>query len=218
LTRGIELRKKIGLFGGSFDPIHVGHLIIAEQFREGLALDEVRIVPAKVSPFKTESPPSSDKDRLEMIRLAIGANPHFSVDDSEIRRGGVSYTVDTVRAMQESEPQSDFYLLIGADSLVDLKKWREPSDLLSRVQLVVARRGGMPDPDWTSLMGIATPAQIEAIQRIRLDVPSMEIASRDIQRRVREGRSVRYLVPAAVEAYAKEHKLWLPTFDPKSAT
>jgi len=153
-----------------------------------------------------------------MIRLAIGANPSFSIDESEIRRGGVSYTIDTVRAMQESEPHSDFYLLIGADSLVDLKKWREPSDLLSRVQLVVARRGGMPEPDWTSLTGIATPLQIETIQRIRLDVPSIEIASRDIQRRVREGRSIRYLVPAAVEAYAKEHRLWLPASGPRSAT
>ncbi|MFN9985255.1 MAG: nicotinate-nucleotide adenylyltransferase [Pirellula sp.] len=212
------MKKKIGVFGGSFDPIHLGHLIIAEQFREGLGLDAVRIVPAKVSPFKTESPPSSDKHRLEMIRLAIGANPYFSVDESEIRRGGVSYSIDTIRAMQELEPDAEFYLLIGADSLVDLRKWREPSELLSRVQLVVASRGGMPDPDWASLSGIATPAQIEAIQRIRLDVPSIEIASRDIQRRVREGRSIRYLVPAAVEAYVKEHGLWLPASGTKPAT
>lgn len=120
--------------------------------------------------------------------------------------------------MQELEPDAEFYLLIGADSLVDLRKWREPSELLSRVQLVVASRGGMPDPDWASLSGIATPAQIEAIQRIRLDVPSIEIASRDIQRRVREGRSIRYLVPAAVEAYVKEHGLWLPASGTKPAT
>jgi nicotinate-nucleotide adenylyltransferase len=202
------MSQRIGIFGGSFDPLHVGHLIIAEQFREGLRLDQVRFLPAKVSPFKQEQLPTTDKQRIEMLRLAIGAHPAFAIDDSEIRRGGVSYSIDTVRELQTQILGAEWFMLIGADSLTDFAKWKEPGELLDRVQLVVARRGGHGEIAWDALRGLTTPANIERIRSTAIDVPAMEIASRDIRHRVQHGRSIRYLVPASVEAYIREHKLW----------
>lgn len=202
------MSQRIGIFGGSFDPVHVGHLIIAEQFREGLRLDQLRFLPAKVSPFKQEQLPTTDKQRIEMLRLAIGAHPAFAIDDSEIRRGGVSYSIDTVRELQTQILGAEWFMLIGADSLTDFAKWKEPSELLDRVQLVVARRGGHGEIAWDALRGLTAPANIERIRSTAIDVPAIEIASRDIRHRVQHGRSIRYLVPASVEAYIREHKLW----------
>ncbi|MFN7732901.1 MAG: nicotinate-nucleotide adenylyltransferase [Pirellula sp.] len=200
--------QRIGIFGGSFDPVHVGHLIIAEQFREGMRLDQVRFIPTKVSPFKQEQLPTTDKQRLEMLRLAIGAHPGFAIDESEIRRGGVSYSIETIRELQTQISEAEWFLLIGADSLTDFAKWKEPSELLDRVHLVVVRRGGHGEIAWDALKGLTTPANIARIRSTAIDVPAMEIASRDIRQRVQHGRSIRYLVPASVEAYIREHKLW----------
>jgi nicotinate-nucleotide adenylyltransferase len=202
--------KRIGIFGGSFDPIHLGHLLIAEQFRNELSLDMVKFIPAKISPFKLDYTPTADKHRLEMIKLAVGANPHFELDPIEIQRGGVSYTVDTIEQLQVSEPQASWYLLIGADSLKDFRKWKSPDRLLSLVHLVVAHRGGYSDPDWTQLQGIVSDEELRSIQQRRLDIPVMEISSTGIRNRIEQGRSIRYLVPAPVEVYIREHQLYLP--------
>lgn len=200
--------QRIGVFGGSFDPVHVGHLIIAEQFREGMGLDQVRFIPAKVSPFKQEQLPTTDKQRLEMLRLAIGAHPGFAIDDTEIRRGGVSYSIETIRELQTQITGAAWFMLIGADSLTDFAKWKEPGELLDRVQLVVVRRGGHGEIAWDALTGLTSPANIDRIRSTAIDVPAIEIASRDIRQRVQQGRSIRYMVPASVEAYIREHKLW----------
>jgi nicotinate-nucleotide adenylyltransferase len=206
--------KRIGIFGGSFDPIHLGHLLIAEQFRSELSLDLVKFIPAKISPFKLDYVPTADKHRMEMIHLAIGANPNFELDPIEIHRGGVSYTVDTVEQLQASEPQAQWYLLIGADSLIDFKKWKSPEKLLRMVRLVVAKRGGCPEPDWTQLDGIVSCEDFLSIQKCRLDIPVVEISSTGIRHRIKEDRSIRYLVPASVEVYIHEHQLyrsWMQT-------
>jgi nicotinate-nucleotide adenylyltransferase len=199
---------RLGIFGGSFDPIHIGHLIMAESFREALHLDRVVFLVAHVSPFKTDSQPTGDKHRLEMIRLAISGNSCFECDDREIRRGGVSYTVESLRAIREESPNADLCMLIGSDSLKGFHEWREPHSILDLVHLIVAHRGGWETIDWNDLAKVAQSDQLAAIQGRILDAPQIEIASRDIRRRVREGRTIRYLVPAAVETYIREHRLW----------
>jgi nicotinate-nucleotide adenylyltransferase len=205
--------KRIGIFGGSFDPIHFGHLLTAEQFFSELSLDQVKFIPAKVSPFKLNYTPTADKHRLEMIKLAIGAHPNFEVDPIEIQRGGVSYTIDTVEQLQNNQPDAEWFLLIGADSLKDFKKWKSPEKLLETVQLVVARRGGCPEPDWQELVGLVSPERLLRIQQIRLDIPVMEISSTEVRKRIEKNRSIRYLVPAPVEVYIQEHQLYRPSTD-----
>jgi nicotinate-nucleotide adenylyltransferase len=202
-------KRRLGVFGGSFDPVHHGHLIMAESFREWMKLESVIFLPAYVSPFKTETKPTSDKHRLEMLRLAICGNGSFLLDDREIRRGGVSYTVDSLRAMRDESPNAEFYMLIGSDSLIGFDRWREPDAVLSLADVVIAQRGGLENITWGDLAKVASPEQLRSIQSRVLDVPQIEIASRDIRRRVNEGRTIRYMVPAAVEAYIHEHRLWL---------
>lgn len=201
-------KRRIGIFGGSFDPVHLGHLLIAEQFAQDMKLDVVKFIPAKVSPFKLSYTPTSDKHRLEMLRLAVGSNERFEVDSLELERGGVSYTIDTVASLRSVEPDAEYYMLIGADSLKDFKKWKSPEELLRSVSLVVARRGGEAPPEWSELSGLATPEVLSGIQERVLDLPAMEISSTDIRRRVERGRSIRYLVPSGVEVYIHSHGLY----------
>lgn len=201
-------KRRIGIFGGSFDPVHQGHLLIAEQFAEDMKLDLVKFIPAKVSPFKLGYTPTSDKHRLEMLRLAVGSNPRFEVDPLELERGGVSYTIDTVTALRGVEPDAEYYMLIGADSLKDFKKWKSPEELLVSVSLVVARRGGEAPPQWSELSGLASREVLEGIQKRALDLPAMELSSTDIRRRVAQRRSIRYLVPSSVEVYIHSHGLY----------
>jgi nicotinate-nucleotide adenylyltransferase len=144
-----------------------------------------------------------------MLRLAICGNGCFRLDDREIRRGGVSYTVDSLRAMHEESPNAELYMLIGSDSLIGFDRWREPGAVLSLANIVIARRGGFGNIAWDDLAKVASPDQLRSIQGRVLDVPLIEMASRDIRLRVKEGRSIRYMVPAAVEAYIHEHHLWL---------
>jgi nicotinate-nucleotide adenylyltransferase len=203
------MSRSVGIFGGSFDPVHLGHLIMAESFRESMGLDTVVFLVANVSPFKTGSQPTGDKHRLEMMRLAISGNPCFECDDREIRRGGVSYTVESLRAIREELPDADLYMLIGSDSLKGFHEWRDPHSILNLANLVVAHRGGWETIDWSDIQKVAQPDELVAIRNRILDAPQIEIASRDIRRRVREKRTVRYLVPPAVEAYIHEHQLWL---------
>lgn len=201
-------KRRIGIFGGSFDPVHLGHLLIAEQFAQDMKLDVVKFIPAKVSPFKLSYTPTSDKHRLEMLRLAVGSNKRFEVDSLELERGGVSYTIDTVASLRSVEPDAEYYMLIGADSLKDFKKWKSPEELLRSVSLVVARRGGEAPPEWSELSGLAIPEVLSGIQERVLDLPAMEISSTDIRRRVERGRSIRYLVPSGVEVYIHSHGLY----------
>jgi len=201
-------KRRIGIFGGSFDPVHLGHLLIAEKFAQDMKLDVVKFIPAKVSPFKLSYTPTSDKHRLEMLRLAVGSNERFEVDSLELERGGVSYTIDTVASLRSVEPDAEYYMLIGVDSLKDFKKWKSPEELLRSVSLVVARRGGEAPPEWSELSGLAIPEVLSGIQERVLDLPAMEISSTDIRRRVERGRSIRYLVPSGVEVYIHSHGLY----------
>lgn len=199
---------RVGILGGTFDPIHYGHLILAEEARACLALDRVLFVPAKEPPHKLLQPYSPAADRLEMVRLAIATNPHFEVSDVDLARPGPSYTVDTLALLQESlGPRAELYFLMGLDSLANLLTWHEPAGIVARAHLVVARRPGFT-ADLQGLEG-ALPG-ITARTHI-LEIPEIGIASHDLRRRVREGLPIRYQLPDEIEAFIHARGLYRAT-------
>ncbi len=204
----MNMTARIGLFGGSFDPIHNGHLLLAELCRESLALDQVLFVVANVSPFKTGKQMASNKDRIDMVKLAIGGNPSFAVDTREIDRGGVSYTVDTVREILSERPDAQLYLLAGADVLTDIDKWREPQRLFTLVTPCIISRGGLGAPDWERLAPYVDPSRLAEIKASQVLAPQCEISSSNLKSRVASGKSIRYQVPPAVEVFIQEHGLY----------
>lgn len=199
--------SRIGVFGGSFDPVHVGHLVLADQCREQLNLDEVRFVPAYVSPLKQHAAPISSEHRVAMLRLAIQGNCNFSVDTRELEREGVSYTVDTLLSMREEFPEAELFLLMGADSVQDLPKWKSPERILELAAIGAITRGGVGEPDWTIVEQFVGPERLLQVRQ-RIDTPSLEISSSDLRQRIADGRSVRYLLPELVERYVNEHDLY----------
>lgn len=186
---------RIGVFGGSFDPIHLGHLVAAEKAREHLELDQVRFVPAARQPFKVEGHEADARHRAEMVRLAIAGNPGFLLDLREIERGGVSYTVDTLRELKAEYPSDQLFLILGADAARDLAKWREAPVLPQLAVVAVVTRPGVSPP--------AVPG-ISAI----VPAPGIDISATEIREAVRLGRSIRYLVPREVEEYIAAHGLY----------
>lgn len=186
--------RRIGLFGGTFDPVHMGHLILAERAADELKLDRVLFVPARVSPFKTGSIPADGAVRLLMLRAAVRGNRRFAVSDLELRRPGPSYTIDTIERL----PAGDrLFLLVGADALAGLPRWRRPRDLAGRVTFAVFRRPGQARR--------RSPSYARAVE---VRSPLLEISSTEIRARIRRGASVRYLVPDAVERILRRRGLY----------
>jgi nicotinate-nucleotide adenylyltransferase len=190
---------KLGLFGGTFDPVHHGHLIVAEYVREQIGLDRVLFIPTLISPHKTDAPVTSPAHRLAMLREGIKVNPFFQVSDMEIERGGVSYTVDTLRLMGEENATDEFFLLIGADNLMEFRSWKEPGEIVKRARLVVMNRPGFAGAPVDPLL----PGDI-----IQCAVPSIDISSTEIRRRVQQGLTISYLVPPPVARYIGRHRLY----------
>lgn len=182
---------KVGIMGGTFDPIHCGHLLAAESAREACELDEVWFIPANCPPLKGGKPGADGAVRLEMVRLAIGGNPCFRAMDTELRRGGVSYSVDTAATLQQEYPDREFYYIVGSDRINDLPSWHRIEELAAIVRFIgLERPGAKPEPD-------GLPEYLR--QRISfVEMPQIDISSTDIRRRRSEGRSIRYLVPDAV--------------------
>jgi len=199
---------RIGVFGGTFDPVHYGHLIMAEQCREQGRLDQVWFVPAPRPPHKAELPLTKFEQRVEMLALAIAGNPAFRIDEIEKERSGPSFTVDTLAELHKRHPGNEFVLLIGSDTLKDLPLWHDPAGVLRRSSLLVLRRANHP---------LLTPEQLRAAiplpadVPLRLDIveaPLIGISSRDLRRRVVLGRSLRYFMPRAVECYIHDKQLY----------
>jgi len=187
----------IGLFGGSFDPIHHGHLIVAQAVVEALELTELRFVPARSQPFKQHTGHgASPEQRAEMVRLAIVGAPRFAVETLELDRPGPSYTVDTLRTLRQREPGREWVLLVGADAAWELDLWRQ-ADQIPRLARVAA----------FARPGAEVPASAAVWKT--LPVPAVDISATEIRRRVRAGRSVRYWVPDAVAEYIAAHRLYL---------
>ena len=191
---------RIGIFGGTFDPIHLGHLIVAELARCLLPLDRVVFVPARIPPHKGTVPTDPDH-RLRMTDLATRDNPAFEVTDLELRRDGPSYTVETLRDLRDRNPgDARHYLLMGADSARDLESWKDHRVLLEEATVVVLSRAGVRRSD--------LPERVERHATL-LSTPVIEISSSDIRRRVREGGSIRYLVTDPVEQYVRAEGLYV---------
>ena len=197
--------RKIGVIGGTFDPVHYGHLAAAEEARITLNLERVLFVVANVPPHKLDEEVTPVEHRLAMVRLAINSNPHFAISRVDVDRPGPSYTVDTVSILQEQWGQeTEIYFIMGLDSLMELPTWHQPERLIQLCRLVVVRRPGF-ELDMAqleaSLPGISSRVEI-------LDMPEMDISSSDLQERVREGLSIRYQVPPEVERYINDHELY----------
>lgn len=192
--RAAPSNVRIGVFGGSFDPIHHGHLIAANAVGEALDLEAIRLVPAGEQPFKVGRHHAGAVDRLAMVELAVVGSDRLAADRLEVDRPGPSYTVDTLRVLTEHHPGAELYLLLGADAATLLSSWRDPAGVRRLARVVVFRREGETVP-----VGVA--------DRV-VAVPRIDISSTDVRERVRLGRSIRYWVPDAVEAYIAGHGLY----------
>ncbi len=199
---------KIGIFGGSFDPVHLGHLLVGEFCREQAQLDEVWFVPVYKAPHKSEGPVASDKHRVEMLKLATWGQSGFQVSDLEIRRGGISYTVDTLEAVKQTQPETQFFFLMGADSLNDFGTWSQPERICQLATPLVVVRGGEKEPQWTVLQNYVEGDLVEIKQRHRIDFPAIDLSSSEIRKRVEEGRSIRFQTPRSVEEYIRTQAVY----------
>lgn len=197
---------RLGIYGGTFDPIHFGHLILAEQCREQYNLDEVWFVPAALPPHKLTNTISSAKSRSAMIELAIAGHPFFRVSTIELDRVGPSFTVTTLEQLKSLDSARELFLLIGGDSLRDLPHWREPTRILELATVIAVNRGDRPLPDTNELRQTVGPAANDRVTFASM--PGIDLSSTDIRSRVREQRSIRYLVPRAVETYIHHHHLY----------
>ena len=197
---------RLGIIGGTFDPIHLGHLIIAEEFWYRLRLERVLFLPTSSPPHKVGQAISPVDDRLAMLGLAIEGNPHFAISVIDAERPGLTYTADTLPILQARNPRAQLYFLIGLDSLRDLPTWHEPGRIVRQARLGVAGRPGV-ELDLPAVL-----AQVpEAAGRIDfVDVPLIGISASDIRQRVGDGAPITYQVPAAVEAYIYAHRLYRP--------
>jgi len=185
--------KRTGLMGGTFDPIHIGHLLAAEAAREAAGLDEVWFVPSFVPPHKPQ-PGASGEDRRAMVELAIAGHPGFRVEETELKRGGVSYTIDTVNTLKADYPDRSFYWIVGTDMMNDLPNWHRIEELAAQISFICLARQGEESMEHT------LPEYLRS-RLIPAYMPPVGISSTDIRNRVRRGQSIRYQVPEAVREY-----------------
>jgi nicotinate-nucleotide adenylyltransferase len=188
---------RIGMLGGSFDPPHVGHLLIAVDAFEALALDKLYFIPTSVQPLKVGQAAAPARDRVEMVRRLVGDDPRFGVDTIEVDREGVSYSVDTVAAYAARYPDAERFFLVGADAVETFRLWREPDRIVQLAQVVMVRRGGF-----------AQSVELRGPKIMPLDTRQFDVSSSEIRMRVASGRSINGFVPPAVAAYIAETGLY----------
>lgn len=188
-------KRRVGLYGGTFNPIHNSHLIVADQVGNALGLDEVLFLPDVIPPHVDHKESIEPQLRLEMIQLAIEGNPLFGIELAEVKRGGISYTFDTIAELKRLHPENDYYFIIGGDMVEYLPKWHRIDELAKMVTFVGVQR-----------LGYQTKSKYPVIW---VDAPLINISSTDIRHRVESGQSIRYLVPDKVAEFIKEHHLYL---------
>lgn len=188
------MTKKVGILGGTFNPPHIGHLIIANEVFHALHLDEVRLMPNAIPPHKTKDTRVTSEQRLKMLNLAIENVPYMAIEKVELIRGGTSYTVDTMQILTEQEADTEFYFIIGGDQVEYLSKWHRIDDLLKLVRLV----------------GVARPntSIVSAYPIITLDIPQIDISSTVIRERLKNGETTKFLIPAQVREYIQKENLY----------
>ncbi|MFQ5491440.1 MAG: nicotinate-nucleotide adenylyltransferase [Phycisphaerae bacterium] len=204
------MNQSLGLYGGSFDPIHFGHLIIARAVAERLGLERVLFLPSADPPHKQAQQLTNPMHRAEMVKLAVAGDPLFGFDDFDLRRAGPTYTLETVKHFRdELGPDAALYWIIGADSLQDLASWHRVGELVDTCTLVTAGRSGWDETDLDALVGALSHEQIEKLQSGCVGTPRIDISATDIRQRLRRGLPVRYLLPESVADYIRQQGLYV---------
>lgn len=198
--------KKIGIMGGTFNPVHNGHLLLADSARVQHKLDEVWFMPSGRPPHKQKEEILSDEKRSDMLRLAIEGNAAFCYSDLELRREGIIYTSDTLKILCKEYPENDFYFIIGGDSLMQLESWHKPEEIFARAVILASQRSGV-DLEGFEKKRMELSLKYKA-EILPVNIPSLEISSAEIRRRVKDGGAVRYLLPEKVYAYICENGLY----------
>ncbi len=199
MTAGTAIDVKIGFLGGSFDPVHFGHLLAAQDVYEQCRLDRLLLVPAAQAPLKPKEMQSSEEDRLTMLHAAIEWDRRFEVSDIELRRGGISYTIDSVRHFRNVFPRDELYWIVGGDQLPQLNRWKGITDLAGMISLIFLERPGHPAKQ---------PPAIPGLRLHRCDGHLIEISSSELRQRVQRGLSLHYFCPQKVIAYIEAHGLY----------
>ncbi|HWT26804.1 MAG TPA: nicotinate-nucleotide adenylyltransferase [Mobilitalea sp.] len=198
--------KKVGIMGGTFNPIHFGHLFLAEDAYEQIGLDEILFMPSKNPPHKQKAELVADEHRVNMVKLAIKDNPHFTFSDMELMREGITYTADTMTILKKENPENEYYFIEGADSLFMMQDWMNPQTIFNLCTIVSSNRDNVEEEKLTR--------QLEFLKKnfnariMLLDMPTIQIASANIRNRIASGKSVRYYVPDEVLEYIKENRLY----------
>ena len=201
------MKKKIGIMGGTFDPIHIGHLILAEKAYEQFKLDKVRFMPAGNPPHKkNRTGRATDEQRVEMVKRAISSNPHFELCLAEMNADGYSYTYRTLERFKEENPDEEYYFIIGADSLFDFETWREPGRICQSCTLVVATRNQTSNEHLDAAMAHLKEKFDGTF--LKLDTPNLDISSHHIRQWIEEKRTIRYYVPDSGIDYIEEHQMY----------
>jgi len=206
------MSEKIILFGGTFDPVHTGHIVVAEAAAEKIGASMVSLIPARRSPHKEQKPAAPDNDRIAMLKLAVAGKSLFQISPVELNRAEPSYTIDTIRYFRRRlGPDCRLYWLIGADMLKDLPKWYKINELLNECNISVMYRGGFGRPDFDTLAGKLNAENIEKLRQNMIETPLIEISSTDIRQKISQNQDVSKFLHPDVLDYIKTHRLYLPS-------
>ena len=202
-------KTKTALFGGTFDPIHLGHTIVASAAAEHIGAHKIIFVPAKRSPLKGAAPRAAGSERLDMITLAVADNPAFQVSDHELKKNTPSYTLETVKEFQEQlGPDTSIYFLLGADTVDELSYWYKVPDLIDQCNLSVMFRAGCTAPDFTKFNKFWGPQRVEKMRKNVIETPLVDISSTEVRDRLSQGLSVDEMLAQPVAEYIKKHRLY----------
>lgn len=199
-------RKRIGIMGGTFNPVHMAHLILAENAYRDYELDEIMMLPNGDPPHKTDMKITPAADRLAMLQLAVKDIPYFRISEMEIRRRGYSYSSVTLEDLNREHPDTDYYFIMGADSVFQIETWHDPAAVMKNCIILAATRNHTPANALRDRIS-ELKAKYGADIRI-LDIPDLELSSSEIRRRTASGQSIRFMVPDAVRQYIREHHLY----------
>jgi nicotinate-nucleotide adenylyltransferase len=204
--------RRIALFGGTFDPIHLGHTTVADAAARRIGVQKVIFIPAKMSPLKGFFPFASDADRMRMIELAIVGSDLYAVSDCEIKRPAPSYTLDTVRQFKrECGPETSIHWLIGADGIGDLVHWHKIRELIDECNLTTMRRAGYPAPDFDRFEPLWGPQRVAKLKQNMIETPLIDVSSTEVRRRLAAGEHVMGMLHPNVIQYIREHNLYQRT-------
>lgn len=203
-------KQGIGILGGSFDPVHLGHLWMAEAALGQLPIDHVRWIPAATSPLKLRGPVASNAQRLQMLQLALSGRQGHQIDTWELDRDEISYTIDTLKHLRSTHPDQPLYLVIGADSLASFGRWKDPVGILEICTLAVIARGGWESPDYDLIRPYGPTDEIAHCRENEIKMPQIEISSSGLRDRVGSHQSIRFQVPHPVEVFIRNENLYCP--------